>query len=373
MVDHPTADERFMRRALSLARRGLGRTSPNPMVGAVIIRDGNIIAEGYHHAAGLDHAEIDALKHAAEDIAGATMYVTLEPCSHYGRTPPCADALVARRLGRVVVGMEDPDSHVRGRGIGKLQAAGIPVTVGVLEDECRALNRSYIKHRSTGLPWVILKFAESLDGRIATATGNARWISSPESRKLAHRLRARHDAILAGIGTVLADDPELTVRLVRGRDPLRVVLDSRLRVPLDARLLGEQDRAKTLVVTAPGADPKKAAALKERGVEVLAVPVDGQGRLDLNALLAALGERYVTSLLVEGGAAVLTSFLKQGLADGIIAFIAPKVIGKGTETVGDLGIREVARAVGLRFERTYRAGPDLVIEAGVEPGGPVRV
>jgi len=184
MDNRTAADERFMRRALALARRGLGRTSPNPMVGAVIVREGRIIAEGYHHAAGRDHAEVDALNHATADVAGATMYVTLEPCSHFGRTPPCADALVAHKLGRVVVGMEDPDSHVRGRGIGKLNAAGIPVTVGILETECRSLNRSYIKHRTTGLPWVTLKFAESLDGRIATATGNARWISSPESRSI---------------------------------------------------------------------------------------------------------------------------------------------------------------------------------------------
>ncbi len=373
MVDRTESDERFMRRALALARRALGRTSPNPMVGAVVAREGRVIAEGYHHAAGKDHAEIDALRHAAEDVAGATMYVTLEPCSHYGRTPPCADALVARKLGRVVVGMEDPDSHVRGRGIEKLRAAGIEVTAGVLEDECRALNRSYIKHRTTGLPWVTLKFAESLDGRIATATGNARWISSPESRKLAHRLRARHDAVLAGIGTVLADDPELTVRLVRGRNPLRIILDSGLRIPLTARVLGGQERATTVIAAGKGADPVKGASLKERGIEVVTVAADGQGRPDLKALLAALGKRDVTSLLVEGGAGVLTSFLRQGLADRIIAFVAPKLIGTGTEAVGDLGVEEVAKAVQLRFERSYRCGPDLVVEAGVEPGGPIRV
>jgi diaminohydroxyphosphoribosylaminopyrimidine deaminase/5-amino-6-(5-phosphoribosylamino)uracil reductase len=373
MVNRTDIDARFMRRALALARRGLGSTSPNPMVGAVIVRDGKVIAEGYHHAVGRDHAEVDALKHATEEVAGATIYVTLEPCSHYGRTPPCADALIANRLGRVVIGMEDPDRHVRGRGIAKLKAAGIPVTMGVLEDECRALNETFVKHRTTGLPWVTLKFAESLDGRIATATGNARWISSPESRRLAHRLRARHDAILAGIGTVLADDPELTVRLVRGRNPLRIVLDSHLRVPLTARVLGEQPTAGTIVATAAGADPAKAAALQERGIEVMTLAADGHGRLDLKALLAALGQRDVTSLLVEGGAEVLTSFLRQGLADKIVAFIAPKLIGKGTEAVGDLGIAEVAGAVRLRFERSYRCGPDLVVEAGVEPGGPVRV
>jgi diaminohydroxyphosphoribosylaminopyrimidine deaminase/5-amino-6-(5-phosphoribosylamino)uracil reductase len=373
MVNRTESDERFMRRALALARRGLGRTSPNPMVGAVIVREGKVIAEGYHHAAGRDHAEADALKHAREDVAGATMYVTLEPCSHYGRTPPCADALIAASVGRVVIGMDDPDRQVRGRGIRKLKAAGIAVTVGVLEAACRALNEAYIKHRTTGRPWVTLKFAGSLDGRIATAAGNARWISSPESRKLAHRLRARHDAILAGIGTVLADDPELTVRLVRGRNPLRIVLDAGLRIPPAARVLGEQEKAKTIVVTAAGADAEKAAALKKRGVEVVTVAADGKGRLDLDELLTRLGERDVTSLLVEGGSEVITSFLQRGLADRIIAFIAPKVIGKGTEAVGDLGITEVARAVPLRFERSYRCGPDLVVEAKVEAEGSVPV
>jgi diaminohydroxyphosphoribosylaminopyrimidine deaminase/5-amino-6-(5-phosphoribosylamino)uracil reductase len=362
-----------MRRALALARRATGHTSPNPLVGAVIVRDGRIIGEGYHHAAGLDHAEIDALKHAREDVAGATMYVTLEPCSHFGRTPPCADALVARKLGRVVVAMEDPDAHVRGRGIAKLRAAGIATTIGVLEAESRALNAAYIKHRTTGLPWVTLKFAESLDGRIATATGNARWISSPESRKLAHKLRARHDAILAGIGTVLADDPELTVRLVRGRQPLRVIVDAGLRVPPEAKVLGEQSLARTLIATAGQSDPVRLAALRERGVEVLALPSDGRGRLDLKQLLVELGKRNVLSVLVEGGAEIITSFLKLRLADSIVAFVAPKLIGKGTETVGDLGITEVAAAVPLRFNRAYRCGPDLVIEAGVEPGGPGKV
>jgi diaminohydroxyphosphoribosylaminopyrimidine deaminase / 5-amino-6-(5-phosphoribosylamino)uracil reductase len=359
------ADEKFMREALRLARRGLGRTSPNPMVGSVIARDGRIIGRGYHRYFGGKHAEINALESVTGSVAGAAIYVTLEPCTHFGKTPPCVDAVIASRPARVVVGMLDPDSRVRGRGIEKLKQADIETNVGVLEDECRALNEAYIKHRSTGVPFVTVKFAQTLDGRIATAAGASRWISSPESLKLAHRLRARHDAILAGIGNVLIDDPALTTRLVKGRNPLRVILDSRLRIPLDAKVLADQESARTLVATTPAADEKKMAALRGRGVEVAMLPAGVPGRLDLHALLKMLGQRDVTSVLVEGGAAVITSFLQAGLADRVIAIIAPKILGRGTDTVGELNITEVDKALKLIFEKVYRSGEDIVVEGRV--------
>ncbi|OGO30306.1 MAG: riboflavin biosynthesis protein RibD [Chloroflexi bacterium RBG_16_56_11] len=355
-------DKEFMGQALKLARRGLGKVSPNPMVGAVIVQGGRVIGKGYHRRFGGDHAEVEAIRSAGGDTAGATMYVTLEPCVHYGKTPPCADAVIKSRIGRVVIGMLDPDKRVSGQGLQKLKNAGIETTVGVREAECRALNEAYIKHRSTGVPFVTVKWAQSLDGRIATAAGDSRWISSEESRKLAHKLRAQHDAILAGIGNVLKDDPELTTRLVRGRNPLRVILDSRLRIPLAAKVLAGQEKARTLVATTPAADREKLAALHGMGIEVLTVPADGHGRVDLPALLRALGERDITSVLVEGGGEVITSFLRAGLADRLVVFIAPKILGSGTQAVGDLNITEVAKALKLTFTRVYRIGEDMVVE-----------
>jgi diaminohydroxyphosphoribosylaminopyrimidine deaminase/5-amino-6-(5-phosphoribosylamino)uracil reductase len=357
-----TIDEKFMRQALRLARRGLGRTSPNPMVGSVIVKEGQIIGEGYHHYFGGKHAEVNALESLTADASGATIYITLEPCGHYGKTPPCVDVVIASRPARVVIGMLDPDSRVRGRGLEKLERAGIATTVGVLEAECRAINEAYIKQRSTGVPFVTVKFAQTLDGRIATAAGASRWISSTESLRLAHRLRARHDAILVGVGTVLKDNPELTVRLVRGRNPLRVVLDSTLRLPPDARVLQDRETARTLVATTPAADKQKLADLLGMGIEVAMMPADASGLVDLPELLKMLGQRDVTSVLVEGGAAVLTSFLREGLADRVIAIIAPKIMGRGTETVGELNIREIDRVLKLTFERVYRSGEDMVVE-----------
>lgn len=369
MKSAPAVDEKYMRQALGLARRGLGKASPNPMVGAVIVKGERVIGRGYHHIIGGDHAEIDAIKHATGDVAGSTMYVTLEPCTHHGKTPPCAGAIVSHKFQRVVMGMLDPDRRVSGRSIKILEKAGIETSVGVLEEECRALNEAYIRHRRTGLPFVTVKFAQSLDGRIATSTGDSRWISSPASRQKVHRMRARHDAILVGVGTVLIDNPELTVRLTRGRNPKRIILDSKLRLPLNANVLIEQKSAPTIIVTTEAADKTRAAALADRGIEVLTVAADANGGIDLPVLLKKLGERDISSLLVEGGAKIITSFLRQGLADRLVVFIAPRLIGRGTEAVGDLDITQISKATGLTFEKTYRSGIDLVIEAGVERNG----
>ena len=363
MTSEKYPDQVFMRRALGLARRGLGKTSPNPMVGAVIVRDGRVIAEGYHHFYGGDHAEVDAIKHATEDITGATMYVTLEPCHHYGKTPPCVDALIREKLGRVVIAMQDPDTRVAGRSIRKLEERGIPTVVGVLEAESRALNEAYIKHRTTGLPFVTLKWAQSLDGRIATVCGDSKWITSLPSRKLSHWLRATHDAILVGARTVITDDPELTVRHVKGRNPLRVVLDSHLRIPTDARLLNGLDKARTLVAVTGAADQARIPALKEKGVEIIEVPENESGLADIYHVLEMLGKQGVTSVLVEGGASVLTAFLGSGLVDKFYVFVAPRIIGKGIEAIGDLDIDQVAHAVPLRIEHVRRSGTDVLIVA----------
>jgi diaminohydroxyphosphoribosylaminopyrimidine deaminase/5-amino-6-(5-phosphoribosylamino)uracil reductase len=355
-------DEQYIRLALKMARRGLGKVSPNPMVGAVIVKRGRIIAQGYHRAFGADHAEVDAFKKATEDVRGATLYVTLEPCTHYGKTPPCIDVIIQKKIGRVVIGMQDPDKRVNGRSITILKEKGIAVTAGVLESECQALNETYVKHRSTGLPFVTVKWAQTVDGRIATAQGRSRWIASPESLKLAHRLRATHDAILVGAGTVLKDDPELTTRLVKGRNPLRVVLDSNLKIPPEVKVFADQSAARTVVATTAWDAKEKLAALKATGLEVLITPPDPNGQVDLKALLKTLGERDISSVLVEGGAETITSFLRQGLADRVIAIIAPKIMGRGTDAVGELNITDMSQVYKLVFKKVYRSGEDIVVE-----------
>jgi diaminohydroxyphosphoribosylaminopyrimidine deaminase/5-amino-6-(5-phosphoribosylamino)uracil reductase len=358
-----SSDGQFMRLALKLAHRGLGKVSPNPMVGAVIVKNGRIVAQGYHHYFGGDHAEVDAFKNAKESVAGAALYVTLEPCAHYGKTPPCVNAVIEHKIGRVVIGMRDPDKRVSGKSIALLKEKGIAVEVGVLEDECRALNESFIKHRTTGLPYITLKWAQSLDGKIATSTGSSTWITSPASLKLAHKLRSTHDAILVGAGTIVKDNPELTTRLVKGRNPLRVVLDSNLRIPADVKVFKNLAKAPTVLATTAWDAKEKLDERRALGLEVLIVPPDSNGRVDLEALLKTLGERDISSLLVEGGAETITSFLRLGLEDRVIAIIAPKIIGKGTEAVGELNVTDMSQVLKLNFLKVYRSGADTVIEA----------
>jgi diaminohydroxyphosphoribosylaminopyrimidine deaminase/5-amino-6-(5-phosphoribosylamino)uracil reductase len=362
MPDEQVTDAQYMQQAIKLARRGLGKVSPNPMVGAVIVKAARIIGQGYHRHFGGDHAEVDALKKAKGDVRGSTLYVTLEPCRHRGKTPPCTDAIIKSKIARVVIGMLDPFPEMRGKSVDILNRHGIETKVGVLEDECRALNEVYLKFITAGLPYVTVKFAQTLDGRIATARGESRWISSPESLKLAHKLRARHDAILVGVGTVVKDKPELTTRLVRGRNPVRVILDSKLRVPLDARVLTNQKAARTLVVATPAVVKARRDALGKMGIEVVTVPPDSQGRVDLKEMLKTLAQWQISSVLVEGGAEVITSFLRLGLVDKIIAIIAPKIMGQGTDAVGELNITEVSNTLKLSFTRVYKSGVDIVVE-----------
>ncbi len=358
-----STDEKFMRRALALARKGEGSVSPNPLVGAVIVRDGRIIGEGWHRCCGENHAEIDAIRNATETIAGATFYITLEPCSHHGRTPPCVEALIAHRPGRVVVGAVDPNPLVSGKGIEALRQSGIETEAGLLEEACRESNRVFFKYIRTGLPYVTLKFAQTLDGRIAAASGHSRWISSPPSLRFAHRLRAVHDAILVGAGTVLTDNPDLTCRLVRGRDPLRIVVDSGLRLPPDANIFSDGKR--TLAAATRRAPAERRRLLEKKGIEVLEIGEDPAGRVDLHALLRLLGKREISSLLVEGGTTVATSFLKENLADRLIVILAPKIIGEGINAVGDLAIRRMDNALGFSFQRVTRCGADLILDARI--------
>ncbi|MFC1965125.1 bifunctional diaminohydroxyphosphoribosylaminopyrimidine deaminase/5-amino-6-(5-phosphoribosylamino)uracil reductase RibD [Chloroflexota bacterium] len=361
-------NEDYMKLALRLARKGLGKTSPNPMVGAIIVKDNQIIGRGYHHSFGGKHAEINAIENAGESIDGAALYVTLEPCSYHGKTPPCVDAIIGNNVGRVVIGTLDPNPLVSGKGAEILRRHGIETEVGVLEEECRSLNEAHFKYMTTGMPLVTVKFAQTLDGRIATATGDSQWISSAESQRLAHKLRATNDAIMVGIGTILADDPQLTVRLVKGRNPSRIILDSRSRIPLDSKIVRSQGAAPTIIATTSRADKEKLSRLREMGIEVLVTREDEAGEIDLCHLFRTLGQRGISSVLVEGGAGVITSLLRRNLADKLVIIIAPKIMGKGTEAVGELNITDVNQALKLTFRKTYRMGEDLIIEARLESG-----
>jgi len=359
-------DEYYMRRALKLAKKGEGWASPNPMVGAVIVKDGSIIGEGYHACCGEKHAEINAIERSTDTIAGADFYVTLEPCAHYGKTPPCVDALIKHMPSRVVIGAMDPNPLVAGQGIALLKKKGIKTLVGVMEAECQLLNEKFFKFMTTGLPFITLKYAQTLDGRIATATGHSRWISSPEAQRYAHRLRSIHDAILVGSGTVLLDDPELTVRHVKGRNPLRIVLDSRLRIPMEAIILQNQDRAGTIIVTTKKAANGKRKRLEDLGIELLCINITKKGEINLPELFLKLGQRGVSSVLIEGGSSIITSVLREGLADKLLVVIAPKIVGKGIEGVGDLGITLMDQAIALYPNKFKKLGDDFLFEGKIK-------
>jgi diaminohydroxyphosphoribosylaminopyrimidine deaminase/5-amino-6-(5-phosphoribosylamino)uracil reductase len=350
-----------MHEALDLARRGAGRTSPNPMVGAVVVAGGQVVGRGYHPGAGEPHAEVFALREAEGRTRGATLYVTLEPCPHWGRTPPCTETIIASGIRRVVAAMHDPDHRVSGRGLRRLAEAAIETCVGVAEGEARDLNEAYVKHRTIGLPFVTAKWAMSLDGRIATGSGESRWISGEASRTLAHERRAAADAILVGIGTVLRDDPALTARPYAARQPRRIILDSHLRIPVDAHVLA-QDGTPVIVATTKHASPAAREALEARGVEVLVA--DGpQGRVDLTVLLQELGRRGVLNLLVEGGGGVHGAFFDGGLVDKVLIFVAPKILGgPGPSPVGGTGVEALARAWRLGRTSVRQVGEDVVIE-----------
>ncbi|MEN6321544.1 MAG: bifunctional diaminohydroxyphosphoribosylaminopyrimidine deaminase/5-amino-6-(5-phosphoribosylamino)uracil reductase RibD [Syntrophaceae bacterium] len=355
-------DEFYMKRALRLARRGESWASPNPMVGSVIVKEGRIIGEGYHQIFGGNHAEINAIDCASESIEGATVYVSLEPCTHYGKTPPCCECLITQKPARVVIGTADPNPLVSGQGIDSLKRHGIETTVGVLKEECLQLNERFFKFMKTGIPFITLKFAQTIDGRIATASGHSRWISSARSLRLAHRLRSSHDAVLVGVNTLIQDNPELTVRLVRGRNPLRVIVDSSLRIPMDAQVLMNQNAAQTIVATTAKADPEKLAQLKGIGIETLMIGDDTNHRVDLKKLFIELGKRNISSVLIEGGSAIITSTLKSKLPDRIVVVIAPKIVGKGIDAVGDLNIHTMDESMRLTYGKIRRLGNDLIID-----------
>lgn len=358
-------DRQFMRLALREAAKGVGRTSPNPCVGAVVVRNDEVVARGYHRQAGTPHAEVNALDAAGEQARGATLYVTLEPCNHQGRTPPCTARILAAGVKRVVVGMNDPNPLVKGGGNAYLSSRGLEVVAGVLADESLALNRPFVKHSTSGRPWVIMKAGMSVDGRIATRTGHSQWITGATARARGHLWRDRVDAILVGVETALADDPALTARRKggRGHDPLRVVLDSSLRLPATARLLHQESAAATWVFCSPAASGARRAALIAAGAVVKEVALSPHGGLDLGAVLAELGRNSVTSLLVEGGGRVHAAFLRDNLYDQACLFAAPLFLGsEGLPVVGGLGLDRVEQGRRFQLTKVRRLGEDLMIE-----------
>jgi diaminohydroxyphosphoribosylaminopyrimidine deaminase/5-amino-6-(5-phosphoribosylamino)uracil reductase len=358
-------DEFHMRRCLSLAERGLGFTSPNPAVGAVVVKDGRVVGKGYHRRSGAEHAEVIALRQAGERAAGATLYVSLEPCAHYGKTPPCADEIIRRKVARVVVALRDPNPLVDGKGIARLEEAGLAVETGLLQKRARRLNEAFVVNMLSRRPFVALKAAASLDGRIATSSGESRWITGEEARAFAHLLRGRHDAVMAGINTVLKDDPLLTPRVppYEGKKTMRVVVDSRARIPMDSALVKSARETPLLVAVTGQALPGKVKTLTAQGVTVLLVNED-RGRVDLDDLLAKLYTLSVCSVLVEGGGELLASFVERDLYDKLYLFQAPKLLGGRTALsfLGGRGIEKLDRAPRLKQVASRRLGEDMFYE-----------
>ncbi len=365
-----TQDLHYMILALRLAAKGQGTASPNPMVGALVVRQGRIVGQGFHLRPGTPHAEILALRQAGKQARCGTLYVTLEPCCHLKkRTPPCVPEILRAGVRRVVIAMQDPNPSVKGKGAASLRRAGLSVTIGVALREAEELNKAYCHWMKTGRPYVTLKAGMTLDGKLATATGESRWITSVPARREVHQLRRHTDAVLVGVGTVLADDPSLTARSgtrfewLTPRQPFRIVVDSRLRTPLKARVFGHQDKAQTIVATTAAAPAARRSALQKKGIEILTLP-ELQDRVSLRALLTQLGRRGILSLLVEGGGEINAALLKDKLVDHVCLYMAPLLLG-GQNAKGVIGGTSPARLAGaikLRHVVTRSVGHDVVVE-----------
>jgi diaminohydroxyphosphoribosylaminopyrimidine deaminase/5-amino-6-(5-phosphoribosylamino)uracil reductase len=359
-----------MLQAIRLAEKGRGRTSPNPMVGALLVKDDQVVGKGYHKKAGADHAEIVALKQAGEKARGATLYINLEPCCCQGLTPPCVDELIKARLSRVVVAMLDPNPKVKGRSIRLLQEAGIQTEVGLLEEKARFQNEVFLKYVTTNLPFVILKIALSMDGKIATKTGDSKWVTSEDARLYVHKLRNEVDATCVGIGTVIRDDSRLTTRLPhkRGRDPVRVIVDSLLKVPLRANIFTQKSNASNIVVTTKNAFFKRKREIQKTGSQLIEVRSRSRNKVDLTHMLQELGKLGITSVMIEGGAEIAASAIEEGVVDKVIFFISPKIVGgkSAPGPVGGEGVAKMSDAIKLKHINTKTYGEDIMIEGYIE-------
>lgn len=357
-------DETYIQLTLEIAKRGSGFVSPNPMVGCVITKNNKIIGAGYHQKYGENHAEINAINSAVEPLEGSTLYVNLEPCSHFGHTPPCVDKIIESKIKRVVIGTLDVNPLVSGNGVKKLKKAGIDVKVGVLEKECTELNKFFFKYITKKIPYVTLKIAQTLDGKIADNSNYSQWITCSDSRKMVHSLRSYYDAVLIGRNTAETDNPFLTVRLTEGRNPWRVVLDSDLKLNTDLKLFKQNADGKTILFTSNESISKKnkIKKLSDLGVRIIFVKKNGNGKLNLKSVLKELGILEITSLLVEGGSEIFSSFMKQNLFDDILLFISPKLLGSGISAFNSIKIDDLKKAYKLRIKHSETTGEDILLE-----------
>lgn len=356
-------DEELIKKTLKLAEKGRGRVSPNPLVGAVITKNNAIIAEGFHREFGGVHAEVAALDSARQDVTGGTLYVNLEPCSHRGKQPPCVERIASSGVKGVVIGTSDPNPLVK--GIEFLRRRGLEVKVGILEEACRNLNEGFFKHVTTGRPLVTLKIAQTLDSKIATADGSSKWITSEKSRRLVHKMRSQNDAVLVGIDTVLKDNPRLTVRLARGPNPKRIVLDSTLRISLETNLLAAPLVEKTIIATTSKASKEKISKIKDRGATVWKIKNDSMARVDLSALCKKMGSEGITSVLVEGGSQVFSAFLQKKLVDKIAIFVAPKIFGGGLSAVHFNRFYSLDASIKLFEFEKRKSGEDVLLSGRI--------
>jgi len=358
-------NEKYMKRAIELAQRARGNTSPNPMVGAVIVKNDKIIGEGWHERYGELHAERNAIKNCTESPEGAEIYVTLEPCCHYGKTPPCTEAIIENKIKKVYIGSNDPNPKVSGGGIKMLRDSGIEVVTEVLKDECDSFNTIFFHYITTGLPYVVAKYACTADGKIATRTGDSKWISNEESRERVHKTRNAVSAIMTGIGTVLADNPMLNCRIENSVNPTRIICDSELKIPLDSNIIKTAKEIPTIIVCAKENAEKK-SAIENSGAEVLCVP-DNDGKVDLKKLMKILGERKIDSVLIEGGAELLGSALLGGIVNKLEVYIAPKIFGgnDAKTPVGGIGIEKAVDSVKLELTNSEVIGGDVLLEYDV--------
>lgn len=357
-------DESYIKLTLEIAKKGAGRVSPNPMVGCIIIKENKVIGAGFHEYFGGPHAEINAIESATESVKGAVLYVNLEPCSHFGKTPPCVDRIIAEGIKKVVIGTLDMNPLVSGQGARKLKAAGIEVKTGVLEKECIQLNKFFFKYITKNFPYITLKAAQTLDGKIADLNRNSKWITATSARRAVHEMRTKYDAVLVGSGTVRHDNPNLTVRLTEGRNPKRVFVDSKLSFNCKLNLLKNTTQENVFIITSKESRKKvkKVTQLEETGVNIIYVDKNSFGKLNLKAAFKELAKRGIASVLVEGGSGIFTSLIQEKMFDDILLFISPKLLGPGLPMVGNIGIKSVRDALKLKIENFEKAGDDLLIE-----------
>ncbi|MDO8550774.1 MAG: bifunctional diaminohydroxyphosphoribosylaminopyrimidine deaminase/5-amino-6-(5-phosphoribosylamino)uracil reductase RibD [Ignavibacteria bacterium] len=357
-------DESYIKLAIEIAKKGSGKVSPNPLVGCIVIKNDRILGAGFHEKFGGKHAEVNAIEKAGSNIEGATIYSNLEPCSHFGKTPPCVDLIISSKIKKVVIGTLDMNPQISGKGVKKLKAAGIEVKVGVLENECIGLNKFFFKYITKKLPYVTLKAAQTIDGKIADKAGESSWISSVPSRKYVHSLRARYDAVLVGAGTVEKDDPKLTVRLTEGRNPKRIILDSDLDLNLNHKIFTRNSDKNLIVITSRKSIGKKRRInkLNSLGVTLLFVKEERDDRINLKSALRELQKIGIASVLVEGGSQVFTSFIKENLFDDMIIFISPKILGCGIPIVGNLGIKQLQKSLKIKINNVEKIGDDVLVE-----------